>query len=256
MRKDMSKIIVERPRLGRGAAGVQKPGRTRALVDDDGAPLRASAREPKKRVEKSKSLNENLAPLRRFLEAQVDRPWNKVYSEISENLKATSTVQQHVRDHVEDFVAVKTRMRAGEVWVSGRRGRDMALKDSYQRLYVDPRTGLLRKNPHWKTWNAEIRAARKQAEKVRAERLRKIDATTQLHCFAGVWWEVKLAKVKLVKAKDANGRTATFQAPFTDVVKRAKLSAMPAEELYGKPGVYAAEKRQLNKTELKRLKLK
>ena len=28
-----------------------------------------------------KSLNENLAPLRRYLVRQVDRPWNKVWSE-------------------------------------------------------------------------------------------------------------------------------------------------------------------------------
>jgi hypothetical protein len=48
MRKDMSKVIVERPRLGRSAAGL-RPGRTRKLVDDDSEPIRAKgAREPKK----------------------------------------------------------------------------------------------------------------------------------------------------------------------------------------------------------------
>ncbi|MEQ1617761.1 MAG: hypothetical protein ABL883_05405 [Terricaulis sp.] len=252
----MSKVIVERPRMGRAAAGL-RPGRTRALVDDDGAPINAKgAREPKGRAQKTKALNETLNPLRRFLASQVGRPWNKVYSEISEHLKGTSTVQQHVRDHVEDFVAVKTRMRAGEVYVAGRWGRDMSLKESYQRLYVHPRTGLLRQNPHWKSWNAKTRAARQAAESTRALRLREVDAKTQLHCFDGVWWEVKLAKVKLHKRKDKNGLAAFFAEPFTDVVKRAKLSTLPPEELYAKPGVYAAEKRQLNKTELKRLGLK
>ena len=33
MRKDISKVIVERPRLGRSAAG-KKPGRTQALYND------------------------------------------------------------------------------------------------------------------------------------------------------------------------------------------------------------------------------
>lgn len=255
MRKDMSKVIVERPRGGRSWPA--RPGRTRALADDDGEPLRAKgAREPKGPARKSKSLNENLAPLRRFLESQAGRPWNKVYAELSENLKPTSTVQQHVRDHVEDFVAVKTRMRAGEVYVAGRWGRDMSLKESYQRLYVHPRTGLLRKNPHWKTWNTKIRAARKEDEKARALRLRELDAKTQLHCFDGVWWEVSLAKVKLHKSKDKDGRVAYFAEPFTDVVKRAKLSTLPAEELYAKSGVYAAAKRQLSKAELKRHGLK
>ncbi len=251
MRKDMSKIIVERPRSGRSSP--VRPGRTRALVDDDGEVLRVSAREPRGRAPKTKYLNENLAPLRRFLASQVGRPWNKVYSEISEHLKPTSTVQQHVRDHVEDFVAVKTRMRAGEVQVTGRWGRDMSLQESYQRLYVHPRTGLLRENPHWKSWSTKARAEREEAEKLRTQRRREVDAKTQLHCLDGVWWEVRLAKVKLHKGK--NGR-ATFAEPFTDAVKSAELSTLPPEELYGKSGVYAAELHKLSKTELKWLGLK
>ena len=49
-----------------------------------------------------KLLNENLAPLRRYLERQVGRPWDKVYSEIAEGLRVASTVQRHVRDHLRD----------------------------------------------------------------------------------------------------------------------------------------------------------
>ena len=69
----------------------------------------------------TKSLNENLAPLRRYLERQVNRPWNKVWSEISENLSAASTVQQHVRDHIGDFVAVSTFMKNGTIWAGAKR---------------------------------------------------------------------------------------------------------------------------------------
>src|SRR5690606_3338863 len=117
MRKDMSKVIVERPRLGRSRAGL-RPGRTRVVVDDEGEPLRTSkgpVREPRAKTQKTKSLNENLNPLRRYCAANVGRPWDKVYSEISAHLKPTSTVQQHVRDHLDDFVAVKTRMKGGVV---------------------------------------------------------------------------------------------------------------------------------------------
>jgi len=68
MRKDMSKVIVERPRSGRAAAGL-RAGRTRALTDDDGEPIRAKgAREPaKSRAEKTKRLNETINPLKRYL---------------------------------------------------------------------------------------------------------------------------------------------------------------------------------------------
>ncbi len=87
-----------------------RPGRSVIVENDDGEPLRAlrGGREPMRGPAKTKWLNENLAPLKRFLGKQVGRPWDKVYSEIAENLKPTSTVQQHVRDHIEDFVALKT----------------------------------------------------------------------------------------------------------------------------------------------------
>lgn len=145
MRKDMAKIIVERPRGGDPAWA--RTGRTRALEDDDGAPYRA--RMPvRTRPQRTKMLNENLAPLKRYLGRQVGRPWTKVYAEISENLKPTSTVQQHVRDHVGDFVAVKTRMVGGEVYAAGRFGAPRALSEDWRPYFVHPRTGLLKRNPH------------------------------------------------------------------------------------------------------------
>lgn len=254
MRKDMAKVIVERPRLGRTAAGL-RPGRTRALADDDDVPLKAKgAREPKAKPRKTKSLNETLNPLKRYLASNVGRPWNKVYSEISQHLKPTSTVQQHVRDHIEDFVAVKTRMRKGEVVVSYRWGREAPLAECYQRLYVHPRTGLLRENPNWKSWNARHREAARRSDAERAARVREISATVQLHRFGDVWFEVTLAKIKQQR-RIVDGKLHAFNQPFADVVKRAELSPLPLEELYGKPGVYAAAKRQLSKAEKKRLGL-
>jgi len=238
----MAKVIVERPRSGRAAAGL-KPGRTRALVDDDGEPIKVKgAREPKGREKKTKYLNETLNPMRRYLESQVGRPWNKVYAEISEHLKPTSTVQQHVRDHIEDFVAVKTRMRQGEVVAIKRWGGEATLAEAHQKLYVHPRTGMLRKNQHWKSWNARQRERMKRDEAARAQRMRVIDAKTQAHLFEDVWWEVKLAKTPLAQ-------------PFIDVVHAAKLSALPLHELYGRAGVHARAKRVLSKREKKTLGL-
>jgi hypothetical protein len=243
MRKDMAKVIVERPRLGRSAAGL-RPGRTRAVEDDDGEPIRAprGARTPKAKAQKTKSLNENLNPLRRYLQSQTGRPWNKVYSEISENLKPTSTVQQHVRDHLEDFVAIKTRMKAGVVIVAQRYGGERALEEDYHRFYVHPRTGLLRENPHYKSWNARARAKREAAAKALAARMREVDAKTQLHKLKDdVWWEVKLGKI-------GDGREA-------DVVFAAGLSTLPPAELYGRENTRAIAKRQLNKAEKKKFGL-
>lgn len=243
MRKDMSKVIVERPRTGRSRAGL-RPGRTRTLVDDDGEPIRAKgAREPKGREQRNKNFNETLNPLKRYLASNVGRPWNKVYSEISENLKPTSTVQQHVRDHVGDFVATKTRMKGGVVVVTPRFGGERPLEDDWCLYYVHPRTGLLRKNEKYKRWSQRRRDERKKAEAELTARMRVIDDKTQLHLLKDIWWEVKLAKIPA-------------GALYSDVVHASKLSRMDGEKLYGRYGVYAREKRQLSKAEIKKLKLR
>src|SRR6202167_2708355 len=126
----MAQVVVERPR--RKPRNVRK-GRSVPPAD---MPLHEGMRRGHALRGDRKDLNENLAPLRRYLERQVGRPWDKVYSEIAAHLRVDSTVQQHVRDHLRDFVAVKAR-RGINSW----RGFSGGLW--YQRLYVDPLTGLL-----------------------------------------------------------------------------------------------------------------
>jgi hypothetical protein len=127
----MAKVIVERPRR---MEGITRRGRV--LAPDD-LPSHEGMRGRHVRNWGGKVLNENLAPLRRYLERNVGRPWNKVYSEISAHLRPASAMQQHVRDHLHDFVAVTPRrlhfpmrQRPGtNIWP--------------QPFYVDRRTGLL-----------------------------------------------------------------------------------------------------------------
>jgi hypothetical protein len=116
MRADMFKVIVERP---------PRASQRRSAE--------AAARRPHQGVQqprpRTKSLNENLAPLARFLRRNVGRPWSDVYSEICAGLNVRSAVQKHVRDHLKDLV----RLHAQDL----QRGkRDI--------LYVCPRTGILR----------------------------------------------------------------------------------------------------------------
>jgi hypothetical protein len=73
MREDMYKVIVERPR--RGKEGDATAARLR---EDFDGPMRLGMRAGYG----YRSLNENLAPLRRYLHAQIGRPWDKVFSEI------------------------------------------------------------------------------------------------------------------------------------------------------------------------------
>jgi hypothetical protein len=120
-------------------------------------------------------LNENLAPLRRYLERQVGRPWDKVYSEISRHLRVDNAVQQHVRDHISDFVAIKPRRRERYDWLW------------YQRLYVDPDDGLLKRTDRLPEAKA-LRLARRRKPESPA-RIALAD-DRELRRIDGLWYEI------------------------------------------------------------------
>lgn len=250
MRKDMSKVIVERPRTG---ASRQRKGRTEAVRDDDGAvlPIRLA-----KRQTGTKMLNENLGPLRRFLESSVGRPWDKVYSEISEHIRPSSTVQQHVLLHVADFVATKTWLVDGEVHVGVDRFQaTQLLKDSRYRLYVHPKTGILERNPAFR-----IRPSRVEPKDIPADRRRDLGPLRQAHLFAdGVWYDVVLEAIptKKLTTRDARNTVTTrkVELPYEDAVFAASLSQLTPHRLYGRAGVYAVSFERLTKAQRKKLGL-
>ena len=104
MRIDMYKVIVERPRHQKGNYSLAARWRN-DLEGPRQLGMRAGYGGP--------YLNENLNPLRRFLLAQVGRPWNKVYSEISAGIDRRNTVQQHIFAHLDDMIATQVEWHAG-----------------------------------------------------------------------------------------------------------------------------------------------
>ena len=102
MREDMFKVIVERPRLFRRRA-LRIKSRYDRLPDRTKVGMKRAAQEQRGWT---KGLNENLAPLRRYLWKQRGRAWDDVYSEICSRLDTRSTVKQHVRDHLEDLIVL------------------------------------------------------------------------------------------------------------------------------------------------------
>jgi hypothetical protein len=178
MRSDMARVIVERPRIP--AFKVRK-GRDLPLED---MPFRKGMRRGHAERGDVKELNENLAPLRRYLEKQVGRRWDKIYAEISARLRVSNAVQQHVRDHLRDFVAVTPRRING-----GWRTRQTGLW--YQALYVDPRTGLLCRTdrlPEEKAY--QRRRRRRLAPPIECIAL---EEDRELRLIGGIWYEVCFA---------------------------------------------------------------
>lgn len=179
MRDDMAKVIVERPRIP--AFKIRK-GRDQPLDD---MPTHEGMRRGHALRGDRKALNENLTPLRRFLESQVGRPWDKVYSVIAAHLRVDSTVQQHVRDHLRDFVAVKPR-RIVQGWRSLGKGALWR-----QRLYVDPITGLLCRTDRLPEEKARHRRIKQKAPKP-VDRV-TLTKNRELRLIHDVWYEVQLA---------------------------------------------------------------
>jgi len=231
----MFEVIIERPRRG---AGWERKGRKKEFACD---PELSPRREPMSISRGSKSLNENLAPLRRFLHSRVGQPWSKVYAEICEYLTPRSTVQKHVMDHVRGYVEENPAFIKGVPYDPAARG---SRRDGYFRIgghrydgfYVCPRTGRLLCAPYTPRRKATIRRD-----------ARTIDENTEALRIDGVWYLVTFAKVPF------NERHRCY-----DVVLRVFLSEPRMMwpngsmwHLYGRVDRYAIAKRQMNKREIR-----
>lgn len=110
-----------------------------------------------------KWLNENHAPLKRYLAKQVNRPWDKVYSEICETIDSRSMVKQHILQHIDDFVAKDTHWvetpGGGQIVIRERRWprKDKPLEESRMELYVHLCTGILLRNRRLVPYNTRKR---------------------------------------------------------------------------------------------------
>jgi hypothetical protein len=253
MREDMYKVIVERPR--RGKKGDAAAARLRQ--DFDG-PTRLGMRAGYG----YRNLNENLAPLRRYLRAQLGRPWNKVFSEICAGIDRRNTVQQHIHQHIRDFIAIDVEVHEGRLVDLGDRWRffrgDFGVS---QELYVDPRSGLIRLNKHYRDWRRDAAANRKREAAQTAARRRMIDESTLLLLLEGIWYRVKVGELPTERVIESviDGKThrRVLVEPRYDVVLRRPISrAVQAnlrqcKELYGSADFYAVSKRQISTREIK-----
>jgi hypothetical protein len=140
----MFKVIVERPRMRlpkRNGSHYPRGTLKNAWRELEDAPRH----EGMGRGYGYKWLNENLAPLRRFLHSRIGRPWDKVYSEICKHVSLDSAVKKHILEHLDQFVVRKVREIDGRLQGIDTYGRPFELPPTSRRtrLYVCPRTGLL-----------------------------------------------------------------------------------------------------------------
>jgi hypothetical protein len=254
MRSDMFKVIVERPRRGKSTDGC-----VRQLRDDLDGPDFLGMRIGYGH----RWLNENLAPLRRYLQSQVNRPWDKVYGDLRTHIDSRSTVKQHILQHLSDFVAINTYIQNNEIWCSDGSGSwhggPKPLKSSRQPLFVKPSTGILLPNKFAQLARVERKEKRIQASNC-ADRRRVIGDTEQLLLLNGIWYRVAIAKLQC-----AQGRSRPTK--HWCAIRKALVSFENGDSfagdmhkgnnwLFGAADLYAVSKQQLAKRELRTFNLR
>ncbi len=194
MREDMFKVIVER---SRGGAGWAPSSRKRLNRDGDLPTKIGVSRHMCLTQAKSKRLAENLAPLKRFIGKQVGRPWNDVHAEIVSRLKSRDPVQQHVLQHVDDYVARRVMIdQHGSLINPGRGRRGWHGLPWRQPYYVDPRDGVLKESAtRWKRLGIDPKPW-KRREKTDPN-IRILEKNRELRCVDGIWYELEFIQEKL-----------------------------------------------------------
>jgi hypothetical protein len=136
----MFKVIVERPRWGASHASSAKLKRTKDYtIKQIGLRRHACESAPY-----TKSLNENLAPLVRFLRSRLGQSWDEVFSEICAHLDTGSTVKMHVRQHIEDFVLTRISIGRHGEWLFEGEVLGVSHWSMRRKFFVDPDDGLLK----------------------------------------------------------------------------------------------------------------
>ncbi len=241
MRADMAKVIVERPRK-KGRSWKKPKGYQRQLrrYGEDGPPCREGIKT--RWGGRTKYLNEHLGPLRRYLDSQVGRPWDKVFSEICAHISRNSAVQDHVRDHVEGYVTLCVILIDG-IPCNGdgslQYGRPLH-QMRWKPWYVCPATGQLRRVK---------KPGRKRQGKPKAEiPPQYIPVSDTLQCrFLNDGWHLVTLKTL------PNFRWYRGPCRKIDVVLNrpvVEITAAEAGREYGAE-VYAVAKRRLARRELK-----
>jgi hypothetical protein len=235
MRWDMYEVIIERPRGGGSWGDRGRRAEMRYRADPETAPQG----EPISRGRGSKWLNENLAPLRRFLLSRVGRPWREVHSEIAATLRVTSAVQKHVLDHLKDMVYTHVVKEGDCLYECGENGVQPLRGSRWAPVYVCPVTGLLKKVPF-----------RPGVNKPTVREVVPIDSTAQYRKIDGQWYRITLSPIPAtpdwLDLRDVLlGDLRSLGGPWD--------REWALRQHYGRGDRYATAKRQIGKKELRRL---
>ncbi len=263
MRKDIARVIITPGRYNSHAGRVFSRckirciKKERAFTFDDGEieyegryGTRAKTRVYGWAVEKS--FSDMLSPLYRFIEKNIGRKWDDVYSEFCAVTKANNTRSWHARLHFKTMVDFATKGRDGKVYVTTSYGGVVPLErlPSWSQVYVDLE-GVLRS----RYYDPES-VLRRKSFKYRKPSFTALTGikVVEERFYLKVnenWFEVTLAAT-----------SDKTKAPRYDAVNKVYFDACgvridPAalHKAYHRHDLYAWKRRSLSKKEIKKLGL-
>ena len=136
MRKDIAKVVFERPKGNRTWAK-KTPRAPGVLLDHSGEQLNEGSNHIRRKRQKRRNMS--LSPLEHFLACRVGRTWDQVWSEVCAAADVRSTLGGEIRDHVDCLVETKCWMEGRAVMADA----DFGPSRKVRGFYVHPRSGLL-----------------------------------------------------------------------------------------------------------------
>lgn len=234
----MHKVVIERPRWNPGPG---KQGR-RANLPDELLPKFEGIKRP---YACRKGLTDLLGPLKRWLQSQVGRHWNDVYSEACAVIKPDSIIRAHIKTHLLQFVERHTFMHDGKVCVldTGYMGRGVIAvterRYGCSRFFIHPESGVLCAIPQ-----KSHKALRAQRRAARSETFRWLGCNFALKQFGGIWFACQFRVVP------PEGRFKAYDHAVAQHVGRGGLVRRNGQYLH------CFAKRQLSRRELRRYGLR
>ena len=256
MRKDMAKVITEKPRHGTRLKDRKGTKREFNRVPDEDKQEREGGNLRRKWIKNHadhKEFGEHLGPLRRFALSCIGRNWDDVYSEVCKYINKGNVVQNHILTHLFQYIA-----RDVKVYKDGVYHTTYPFSKVYGAVvYVDPETKIICRVPE--------RLRRRKAKPKQAF-TRWVDTKYNkfyLKDVEGIWWECWLRKTpepyyvpythERLQASYPKGQ-AIYPYIYDQFIRTTlRANSHYLLSSYGVSKMYCYKKLQLNKREIRRI---
>lgn len=201
MRKDVNKILTECYKEGWGRSYSFPRRFVAELFDETGGKIGMNNVHQRAPSHGTKSFGENLSYLERFVQKQVGRKWDDIYSEICATFDRRSTVNDHIFQHLFDYfiqaknvLVIDNRLYVRSNYWSRPTPLDEAV-GFFGKMYVDPRDGILKKNKDWKSYNQDRKERQKVTDANKIRTFVKLSSSKEMHKIEGVWYIFTLKQI-------------------------------------------------------------